>query len=686
MKNKTFKYLTIDFNKNVFFLLIISLLFSIAVDALHFLYPIIQKKFINISIENKVFGKNIFIQLIILVSFVIIFSFMSRTLLQVFTKKFSINRNTHHLKLISYSDFKAISQYGTGYIANIFENNFFDYYMNHLTFTSIKDFLVSVVFGISAFFIIFRWSKYIAIICLLQLLISSLLTVKYMQITKENRKTQLEKTSGTIKLLNQYLICFPLYKFYSSESFFNKKYEKKFDKSLGSFIKNFRLNTIFNWTFLKLFSDAFDLLIIVIMIMDYINAKIDFGTILAIQMYKTYFNSIFNNYYNVLQEINSFKYNFETYYEKIYDKVIMPLENILLQKTNFFRGRENNCIVETKNLNINYNGKSIINNLNFKLFENHKLGLVGLSGEGKSSIIKTLFKHSKSYTGEVLINSHNIINIPNNYIYNRINYFSQSIQIIDDNLENNICFGKKLVSETKLKEIKETKYNDFIFLINKFVLDLDKSKKKKNFAKIIDKNKELFKNLEFAGFIPDSFLFKYIKLENKTELLEKYIESVYKFFEEYNSDYIATKITNFFINTRYIDSKKYNEVIKLLEIESLDGRNFGENGEFISGGEKHRIAIARFLLKEDFDYFILDEPFANLDSIIEKKLINITKEKLEGKSGIIISHNFNVLKHLADDFIVLEDGTISQSGTHQELINGEGLYKNLFETFNMVRV
>lgn len=107
----------------------------------------------------------------------------------------------------------------------------------------------------------------------------------------------------------------------------------------------------------------------------------------------------------------------------------------------------------------------------------------------------------------------------------------------------------------------------------------------------------------------------------------------------------------------------------------------GENGSFISGGERQKICFGRFLLRKDYDIFVLDEPFTSLDAITEKNILKIAMKHLSDKTGIVISHKFNVLLSLAKTFIVLENGIISQRGKHEDLICRDGLYKNIFDHY-----
>ena len=91
--------------------------------------------------------------------------------------------------------------------------------------------------------------------------------------------------------------------------------------------------------------------------------------------------------------------------------------------------------------------------------------------------------------------------------------------------------------------------------------------------------------------------------------------------------------------------------------------------------------MARFLLPEYGEYFILDEPFTNLDLIAEDACMKTLLKYSGGMKGILISHKLNIVRDFAEKICVMEDGQITMEGSHEELAAREGLYKTLYKEF-----
>ncbi|WOD62653.1 ABC transporter transmembrane domain-containing protein [Niallia taxi] len=119
----------------------------------------------------------------------------------------------------------------------------------------------------------------------------------------------------------------------------------------------------------------------------------------------------------------------------------------------------------------------------------------------------------------------------------------------------------------------------------------------------------------------------------------------------------------------------FNQDIEMLPegLETL----VGEKGVALSGGQKQRISIARALIRNP-EILILDDSLSAVDAKTEQNIIQNIKKERSGKTTIITTHRMTAVQH-ADQIIVLEDGKIIEHGSHEQLLQKNGWYKEQFE-------
>ena len=229
------------------------------------------------------------------------------------------------------------------------------------------------------------------------------------------------------------------------------------------------------------------------------------------------------------------------------------------------------------NVNFNYPGRDLtLKNINFKIENNSTLGIVGLTGSGKSTIIKLLLRIYDSNNGLITLDGIPIKEINLRDLRKCISLVSQDTYLFHGTIKENIAYGS---NNPSLKEII-------------------------NASKIAEAHK-------FVEQLPNG----------------------------------------------------YKTIV-------------GERGQRLSGGQRQRIALARAVLK-DAPILILDEATASVDNeteaLIQKSLSKITKER----TTIVIAHRLSTIKN-ADNIIVIDKGKIVESGKHENLLNQNKIYADLW--------
>jgi ATP-binding cassette subfamily B protein len=122
------------------------------------------------------------------------------------------------------------------------------------------------------------------------------------------------------------------------------------------------------------------------------------------------------------------------------------------------------------------------------------------------------------------------------------------------------------------------------------------------------------------------------------------------------------------------DADLYNNVIDFPEgFDTV----LGERGVTLSGGQKQRLSIARAIAREP-RILILDDCLSAVDTKTENQILNNLQGIMKGRTSVIISHRVSSAK-LADKIIMLDDGHIVEQGTHEDLMEVNGVYRELYD-------
>tara|TARA_Y100000739_G_scaffold187536_1_gene166526 strand:+ start:403 stop:2160 length:1758 start_codon:yes stop_codon:yes gene_type:complete len=234
--------------------------------------------------------------------------------------------------------------------------------------------------------------------------------------------------------------------------------------------------------------------------------------------------------------------------------------------------------IEFKNIFFEYSDSNIqaLNGISFLIKPKSSLGIIGVTGSGKTTALKLITRSYNISSGEILLDDHSLNKIDLSYLRENIGVVPQDSFLFSDTIINNIRFGNEKATKKEIEKV----------------------------CKIAGIHKEIL-----------------------------------KFKDQYNT-------------------------------------MLGERGVNLSGGQKQRVCIARALVKKP-KILILDDCLSALDTETEEKIIKSLNDYIKDTTTIISSHRISSIQNL-DKIIVLKDGKIIQKGSHEELINENGYYKQLY--------
>lgn len=288
-------------------------------------------------------------------------------------------------------------------------------------------------------------------------------------------------------------------------------------------------------------------------------------------------------------------------------------------------------------------------NFNDTILLDKMIAVVGLSGEGKSTLLKLISGQISPLSGSVEMGGVPVSEIPKHLLFAGMRYYPQESEIYDADLYFNLTLGRKELSE-----------KEYPILLSKVQFDLERE-----LRSVAEGKRGSYPLIDQILMLPELEKQRYY-LKIKEEVMGRDLTKMSKFIGEC---YVAG---NYYVKERL------ELLVEELRLSSLKGRKLGQRGAEISGGEKNRIALGRFLLSEKSTVFLMDEPFLSLDNITLDENLEMLRSLLKHRRGILISHNFKVISTLADEVIFINNGQVEERGTHEELLQKNKLYQELY--------
>lgn len=332
-------------------------------------------------------------------------------------------------------------------------------------------------------------------------------------------------------------------------------------------------------------------------------------------------------------------------------------------------------ILSMARISFSYEEGTAIDNITLRCDEGTATALLGLSGEGKSTIIRLMTGEEKPSSGQVLFCGVPMTGLPDPLQYAFINSYDQDTEILNADVLENILVGKELVAAANVDTIKKSLTGQFqtcIDLLNACVVSADREKPQKANAHLFrELGKKQYEKLRCILGLP---LVSRLPAEQEAGLILGLLRT-------YPVEKIAATLAEAEFGRSYCVKETVDALIKITGIEHLAGRNLGEGGAGISGGERQRIAMARCLAKENWKLLIIDEPFTSLDALAEEELSQVLHTYTRGKTLLLVTHKLNLVPLLADQIVLLDHGGIAARGTHAGLLNSNELYASLWKAF-----
>ena len=291
-------------------------------------------------------------------------------------------------------------------------------------------------------------------------------------------------------------------------------------------------------------------------------------------------------------------------------------------------------------------------------------GVLGLHGESKAALLSYLRGESIPETGKVRLAGIPLHEIEKNLRLSLFSVNPTAAEVFEQGLEYNVTMGKPLLSDRDYKA-KKTEYFDFL---RHFFERIDNGcafTRKKDRVIIEEIVRDFYSfdsGLRKSKFIRDSVIAAFSAVEDREE-------------------FIAT-VGNSVFSKKYAKRTRYERILAELSLYSLENREFGMAGKKLLESERALVLLARFLLPENDNPFLLLSPLEHVPVEVYVSAIELIKALTKGRKGLVIMPDLDGMRAICDEFLVMEGGNIVERGKHVNLIRRKTIYAKIYAEAN----
>ena len=290
--------------------------------------------------------------------------------------------------------------------------------------------------------------------------------------------------------------------------------------------------------------------------------------------------------------------------------------------------------------------------------------IIGLRGESKAALLGYLRGETVPEHGAVTMGGVPFHEIEKNLRLSLFSINSSGVEILDNNLEFNVTLGKPLLSDIDYEQKRKEYYAhlEYFFELVDSGCSFHRKKEKSILDEIISDFYALDPHLRNEKLIRDTVVAAFACIEDRAH-------------------FIAT-IGNSIFSKKYAKRARYEKIFDGLSLYSLEHRDIGYAGKNLLESERALILLARFLLPENENPFLLLSPLEHVPFELYASALSLLQKMIKGRPGLVIMPDINDARTIADEMIVMEGATIIERGKHANLLRRKSKYAEIYAEAN----